>query len=202
MKPFYERYWEHEEVLEDFSYKWPIIKKQIPHNKKIKILDFGCGKGKMFGEILKMNPNADLVGVDVSEKAISFIKKKFPKQKFKKIEEGSILPLTTNTFDFIIASDVLEHIYDTELIFSEIARILKPGGKILISVPYNGRIKNVIITLFFYESVFDPYSPHIRFFSKKSLQGCLEKVNLKSQRWGYYGRFFPISNGMFVVAEK
>src|ERR1700685_1986773 len=106
MKPFYERYWEHEEVLEDFSYKWPIIKKYIPQNQQIKILDFGCGKGKMFGEILAMNPQANLTGVDVSKKAINFIKRKFPKQQFKKIAEGGKLPFQTNTFDFIIASDV------------------------------------------------------------------------------------------------
>ncbi len=202
MKAFYERYWEHEEVLEDFNYKWPVIKKYVPKNQKIKILDFGCGKGKMLGEILEVNPEANIFGVDVSERALTFIKKRFPKQQFKKIEDGEKLPFKTNTFDFIIASDVLEHIYDTENAFSELARILKPEGKILISVPYNGRIKNVIITLFFYEFVFNPYSPHIRFFSRRSLKNCLKKVQLKPKKWGYYGRFFPLSNGMYVLAEK
>lgn len=202
MLPFYERYWKHQEVLEDFAYKWPVLKKTIPQNKKIEILDFGCGKGKIFDELLRMNPNARITGVDVSQKALTFVKKKFPRQKFYKISDGGKLPFPSNSFDFIIASDVLEHVYDTENSFTELSRILKKNGKILISVPYNGRIKNTIITLFFYEFVFNPYSPHIRFFSKKSLQSCLEKVSLKSVKWGYYGRFFPFSNGMYVLAKK
>src|SRR6185369_7057776 len=202
MLPFYERYWIHQEVLEDFSYKWPVIKKVIPVNKKIRILDFGCGKGKIFGELLMLNPQAEIIGVDVSRKALDFTKKKFPKQKFYKISDGDKLPFQTNSFDFIIASDVLEHVYDTENVFSELARILKKNGKILISVPYNGKLKNTLITLFFYEFVFDPYSPHIRFFSKKSLRACLEKVSLKPLHWVYYGRFFPLSNGMYVLAQK
>jgi len=202
MLPFYERYWRDTEVLEDFDYKWPVLKKFIPKNEKIKILDFGCGKGKIFGEILTINPHANITGVDVSKKAITFIKNKFPKKKFYKISDGGKLPFSSQSFDFIIASDVLEHVYDTENAFLELARVLKKNGKILISVPYNGKIKNTIITLFFYDIVFDPYSPHIRFFSKRSLSGCLKKVYLKPLRWGYYGRFFPLSHGMYVVAVK
>lgn len=199
---FYERYWNHNEVLEDFYYKWPVIKKHVPNNEHITILDFGCGKGKIFEELVKMNPQSKIIGVDVSEKALNFIKHKYPKQQFFKITDGGKLPFKANTFDFIIASDVLEHVYDTENAFWELARILKKNGKILISVPYNGTIKNVVITIFFYELVFNPYSPHIRFFSKKSLANCLKNVHLQATKWGYYGRFFPLSNGMYVVAKK
>lgn len=202
MKPFYERYWKNKEVLEDFSYKWPVIKKVIPVNKKIKILDFGCGKGTILSEIISMNPSAEITAVDVSGEALRFVKKRFPKIKLAKIKDGEKLPFKTHGFDFIIASDVIEHIYDTENVLAELSRILKPKGKLLISVPYNGKLKNTIITLFFYEFIFNPYSPHIRFFSKKSLKNCLEKVNLKPVQWGYYGRFFPFSNGMFVLAQK
>lgn len=202
MKSFYERYWETQEVLSDFPYKWPVIKQHIPHDEKIKLLDFGCGKGTITGEIIAMNPRADITGVDVSQEALDFISKKFKKQKFYKIEDGGKLPFKDNTFDFIIASDVLEHVYDTENAFTELARILKPGGRILISVPYNGKLKNVIITLFFYESVFTPYTPHIRFFSKKSLGEALSNVRLRPIKWGYYGRFYPLSHGMYVVATK
>src|SRR6185437_14474976 len=143
MKSFYERYWETQEVLGDFAYKWPVLKQLVPQDKKIKLLDFGCGKGIIFHEIAKMNPRAEMIGVDVSNEALQSVKKKFPQQKFYKIEDGGRLPFRSNYFDFILASDVLEHVYDTENAFAELARVLKPGGKILISVPYNGKIKNV-----------------------------------------------------------
>jgi SAM-dependent methyltransferase len=46
------------------------------------------------------------------------------------------LPFSTDEFDTIVISEVLEHIANPELIWKEMARILKPGGKILLSVPF------------------------------------------------------------------
>ena len=167
VKHYYERYWQDQETLSDFSYKWPIIKKFIPTDKDIKILDFGCGKGAMFSEIAKINPSAALIGVDVSEKALKSARKKVQNHSFILVKEGEKLPFKENCFDFIIASDVLEHIYDTELAFKELCRVLKHNGKILISVPYYGLVKNIIIALFFFDYIYEPTTPHIRFFTKK-----------------------------------
>ena len=54
------------------------------------------------------------------------------------------------TADFVFSSEVLEHIYDVENAFSEVARILKPGGRLLLTTPYHGLIKNILITRFFF----------------------------------------------------
>lgn len=202
MEKFYNRYWKNKEVLEDFYYKWPHLKKFIPREKGIKILDFGCGKGKILSEIIKVNPYLNVAGVDVSTEALEIIRKKFKKYKFYQIKDGEKLPFKTNSFDFIIASDVLEHVYDTENVFFELARVLKPKGKILITVPYHGLIKNLIIFLFFFEFIFDPQGPHIRFFTKKSLLRCLSKVKLIPLKIEHFGRFYPLSKGMLVLAQK
>ena len=189
MKPFYGRYWEHEEELEDFSYKWPAIKKFIPQEKNIKLLDFGCGKGRIFGEMIKINPFMGAVGVDISEVAIKHMKKKFPKYTFLRISEGERLPFASNSFDFITILDVVEHIYDTEITFKELSRILKYGGKILITVPYYGLIKNLIIAFIGFDTVYDPRSAHIRSYTKKSLLREIKSVNLSPVKFGYFGRF-------------
>ncbi len=199
---YYERYWKSQEVLSDFTYKWPKIKHLIPTDKKTKLLDFGCGKGTILGEILKVNPSIQATGVDVSQKALDFAKKKYPKTTFVKINDGGRLPFPDNSFDFITALDVLEHVYDTEATFTELARVLKPNGKILISVPYNGLIKNLFITLFFFDYIFDPATPHIRFYTKKSMSKYLMKSNLVPKYWNYHGRFYPLSSGMHVLAQK
>jgi len=49
---------------------------------------------------------------------------------------NGILPIEDNKFDTILCTDVLEHIHDPALLMSEMTRILKPGGKIIIGVPY------------------------------------------------------------------
>lgn len=202
MKKYYERYWENQEELEDFHYKWPAVKKFIPKDKAIKLLDFGCGKGAFISEILKINPKLKITGADISNTAIKSLRKKINYLKFVLIKENRKLPFKKGEFDFITALDVIEHVYDTEEILKELRRILKPGGKILISVPYHGLIKNLIISLLFFEINFDPFGPHIRFFTKKSLVKCLEKTGLKPLETGYFGRFYPLSRGMYILAQK
>lgn len=202
MEKFYERYWQHEEELEDFSYKWPAIESFIPKGERIKLLDFGCGKGKILKEVLKINPHLRITGVDISQKAIAFIKKQLPDHAFYKIEEGQKLPFASGSFNYILALDILEHIYDTEFIFSELARVLAPGSRMLITVPYYGLIKNLIITLVAFDVVYDPRSQHIRFYTKKSLLREVKGARLLPLQVGYFGRFYPVSKGMFCLCEK
>lgn len=199
---YYERYWKRKEVLEDFSYKWPVLKPLIPKKDKIKILDFGCGKGKILSEMKMVNSKAEFYAVDVSKKALDFIKRKDLTTVLKKIDDGGKIPFKDNLFDFIIASDVLEHVYDTENAFAELSRTLKKNGKILISVPYNGLLKRVIIALFFFDQIYEPSTPHIRSYTKNNILKYLNKNGIKMIKVGYYGRFYPFSSGMFVLGKK
>ena len=203
MQKFYERYWNNKNSeLEDFRYKWSAIKKLIPKQAGTKLLDFGCGKGKISTEILKLNSKIELTGSDISKIAVKTAKKQVPQGKFILTQEDKPLPFKDNSFDFILAADVIEHIYDIDLIFSELARILKPSGKILISVPYHGLIKNLIIVFIAFDFVFNVKGPHIRFFTNKALAKCLRDAGLKPSKFGYFGRFFPIWNGMYLLGIK
>ena len=200
---FYERYWaERKDYLDDFALKWPKLKPYIPKKKGIAILDFGCGNGIILKTIKSINPEARLIGLDVSETALLGAKETLPEAEFHKITDGGQLPLQDKTADFIFSSEVLEHIYDVENAFSEIARILKPGGRLLLTTPYHGLLKNVLITLFSFNKHFNPVGPHIRFFTKKSLFSLLKKNGFEIITHGYYGRFYPISHSIFVLAEK
>ena len=138
----------------------------------------------------------------MSEVALEQAKKDLPEVEFYKIIDGENLSLNNGIIDFIFSSEVIEHIYDTENAFSEMARILRSGGKILITTPYHGLIKNLLITLFVFNKHFNPIGAHIRFFSKKTLLDLLNKNNLKFVKIGYYGRIYPISHSIYILAEK
>lgn len=202
MRKFYERYWDGKESLGDMRIKWPVLKKYIPQEKNVSLLDFGCGKGFLLSKISSLNPSLKLVGVDVSKIAIAAIKKSFPKGDFRQIDEDGKIPFKDNAFDFIVAADVLEHIYDTTNALSELTRVLKPNGKIFISVPYHGMVKNLIITFVGFDFYFDPKQAHIRFYTKNNLFKSVREAGLKVLNHGYYGRFYPISHGQYVVCEK
>ena len=202
MKSFYERYWENTDALNDYSYKLKLIKKLVPVELNLEVLDFGCGKGAFIKDILSLNPTLKITGADISQTAISAARKKLSGQKFYLLGEGKKLPFKDNSFDFILALDVFLHIYDTELIFNEITRVLKPGGKILITLPFYGLLKNIIIALIGFEEVYNPRNGEIRFYTKNTLLKEIKAVGLKPLLFGYFGRFYPLSRAMYCISKK
>ncbi|MEK7624463.1 MAG: class I SAM-dependent methyltransferase [Patescibacteria group bacterium] len=200
---FYERYWaERNDYLDDFAIKWPKLKPYIPKEKGVVILDFGCGNGRILKTIKSINPEARLIGLDVSETALLEAKKILPEAEFHKITDGGKLSLNNETVDFVFSSEVIEHIYDVENAFSEVSRLIKPGGRLLLTTPYHGLIKNILIALFAFDRHFNPAGPHIRFFTEKSLFSLLKKNGFEIITHGYYGRFYPIFHSIFVLAKK
>ena len=205
MSKFYDFFWTSQKYPKntDFKYKHPIISKFFPRGKKLKILDYGCGEGIILKMMHQINPASSYVGVDISKKIIQKNKKRMPQFNFFQIEEEEKLPFQNSYFDFIISTDVIEHVYNTPMLFKELSRILKPGGKILLTVPYHGFIKNLAIILSNkFELIFDPESTHIRFFTKKSLSQSLKNTGLTPVLYKYFGRFYPLSRGMLVIAKK
>lgn len=202
MRKFYERYWENEpEELLDFRYKWPKLSTFIP-NKRCVILDYGCGKGKILSEIRRINPQASLYGADVSKIACQSSKKKVPTAKILEITDDQRVSIDAYSCDFVLSLDVIEHIYDTEKVFIEFERLVKKGGYLLVSTPYFGFLKNIIIACVGFDIIFDPKTPHIRFYTKKSLVALLEEHGFKVEKFGYYGRFPFVWRGMYALASK
>lgn len=205
MGKFYEKYWEENTTHQrgDFDLKWPILSKCIPAVENITILDFGCGAGHILSEIKKINPEAKLMGLDVSQAALDEAKRLLSEVELHKIEDGGKFPLVDDSVDFIFTSEVIEHVYDTENAAKELYRILKPGGRMLLTTPYHNFIKNLLILLSGkFDTHFDPVGPHVRFFSKKTLWNLLEERGFKIENHGFYGRFWPISHSVYLSAVK
>lgn len=204
MEGFYERYWSGKPTgkLSDFDRKWPVLTPLVPREHGLTILDYGCGNGEIIAEMLRINPHARYIGVDVSETAVAAARQRLPDVTFHCVPDGDRVPLETGGADFILCSEVIEHVYDTEATFHEFARLLQPGGRILLTTPYHGLVKNLLISLLAFDRHFDPTGPHIRFFTKGSLFRCLRTVGIEPMRHGLIGRFFPISMAIYVIAQR
>jgi SAM-dependent methyltransferase len=103
------------------------IRRYIPQLKG-KLLDFGCGR-KPYENLFTVS---EYVGVDMAETGHD--------HKNSKIDvyyDGKRLPFHDSVFDSLFCSEVLEHIFNPDEILPELNRVLKPGAKALITVPFS-----------------------------------------------------------------
>ena len=101
------------------------------------ILDASCGTGDTTIELKKKG--VKVIGINISKEEIMLAREKADKGGAKidfVIGDLTNAPFKDKTFDQIISLDTLEHIKDDDIVFREFARMLKPSGKLILSVPY------------------------------------------------------------------
>ena len=137
--------------------------------KKQTTLDVGCGTGKNMEELSSFG---EVWGVDISDEALSFCKKR----GLTHIKKGEAenLPFNDDTFDVVCALDVLEHV-DDKLAVKEIKKVLKDDGFIVITVPAYDWLW----------SRWDEVLGHKRRYTKKQLGQVLEKEGFVIRRYTY-----------------
>jgi ubiquinone/menaquinone biosynthesis C-methylase UbiE len=135
------------------------------------IVDCGAGTGELVSELkLRYEPQGiSVIGIEYVEEARRLARER----KGTELLEGSILdlPLKDATSQVTIALDVLEHVEDDKLAFSEMLRVTKPGGIIIINVP-------AFMSLW---SDWDVSLGHFRRYSKGMLQEVLAPHRAKLQ---------------------
>lgn len=129
----------------------------IPLHAKGRLADLGCGNVPFY-HVYK-NYVTENICVDWSDT--------IHKNEFLDVicDLNEPLPLASAQFDTLIVSDVLEHIANPEITWAEMTRILKPGGRILLSVPFLYKIHEA------------PYDYHR--YTEFALRKFAEKNNLR-----------------------
>jgi 2-polyprenyl-3-methyl-5-hydroxy-6-metoxy-1,4-benzoquinol methylase len=110
----------------------------VLHYHPKRVMDFGCGDGRLIRELLDNDPELEIIGVDKSQRALAFAHAMFhgtPRvHLFPELSgiEQSLFPV-----DVIIAMEVLEHILPLHVksIFEELFAMLHPNGIFIVAVP-------------------------------------------------------------------
>jgi len=165
-----------------------------------RILDFGCNIGGA-SKILARAGHA-VTGVDISDSAVNIAQTRTPEAEFKRIESEVCLPFADQSFDVCFSSEVIEHLFDVHGFIKEIHRVLVDDGLFLITTPYHGWIKNLLIITMNFEGHFAVNGGHIRFFTRRSMTDCLNAGGFVEIEFGGIGRKWPVWKSMFVVARK
>jgi len=168
-----------------------LIEPYVPHNSYL--LDIGCG---CFPQNLinLENKFKGAIGIDKDIPAQSFSQK----VGFQKAYIETQLPFSDNQFDCLLMLAVLEHLNHPQAILQECYRILKPGGRLIITIPSNFS-KPLLLSLAFLgllsqEEIFD----HKFYFSQKQMENMLEKAHFKKVVSKAYNLFM----NLLFVYEK
>lgn len=112
-----------------------LLERHYPSGGDLSILDAGCGTGGNLASLRRFGP---VTGVDLSAEALRFCAERAVEGCRFAQSSLTKLPFDDNSFDFVTSFDVICCIDDDEAAFGELARVLKPGGRLLVNLPaYN-----------------------------------------------------------------
>lgn len=152
--------------------------------ESIKILDLGCGDGRLSKELV--NLGHEVHGIDSSKAGLEIATQNGIKPIEADLEQR--LPIENDSFDLVLLLDVLEHLHSQKEILTEIKRILKPEGHLIITYPNQFDLRNRLHMLFGggivhwdhkkYSNAKAWQYGHIRFLLYKELLELLDIVGL------------------------
>lgn len=145
----------------------------VADSPALHILDVGCGTGLNASFLAKSGHS--IVGVDVSEVAVE----RFCSAGFDGIVcdvASEKLPFPDDSFDLVYASEVIEHCVDTPSFLSQLFRVVKPGGMLMLSTPNSAFWPYRILGVLGQTSSEYQHPGHVRFFSLRSLSRAIESA--------------------------
>lgn len=136
-----------------------------------KVLDIGCWDGTI-GQRIEAQGN-QVTGIDLSPGAVAQAKKRINAMEGD-VEAG--LPFPDASFDLVFMGDIIEHIFDTRKVFKEVHRLLKPGGRFLITTINICSLRDRVLLLAGrLPAYYGIHEDHIRMFNKKKFTRLLEE---------------------------
>jgi 2-polyprenyl-3-methyl-5-hydroxy-6-metoxy-1,4-benzoquinol methylase len=184
------------------SYLLPEVEKIVRDLKPSRIFDLGCGNGSIANVLSKY---AIVEGIDVSESAIFQANSAYPHLKLERGSAYDDLAAKYGTYPVVISLEVVEHLYDPRAYAATMRDLLEPGGTGIVSTPYHGYTKNVIMAVTgkmdkHFTALWD--GGHIKFWSMRTLSELLRESGFVDISFHRVGRIPPVAKSMIAVARR
>jgi SAM-dependent methyltransferase len=165
-----------------------LIRRKVSLSQDAKLLEIGCGTGHnlpMLGEFGQV----DALEVDPTARGMA-------EKRLGRTVLSSPLPalegVSDDTYDMVAALDVVEHIPDDKAALEGIARVLKPGGKLLMTVPAHQWMW----------SAHDVVNHHQRRYSKRDFKKLVDQSPLQLETIGYLNSLlFPLAMAQRLTSK-
>lgn len=155
------KYWAFSQLLRYFGRR----------RKTIQLLEIGCHQGDLL-EIVKDDPKFDAIGLDLAEKPLEYAQSRGLNVHLSDLET---MNFASDSFDFVVALHVLEHVQNPERLVSQIQRVLRPGGYFIAVMPCVSHIKARLAGPRWH--YWAPPS-HLWYFSPSTLSKFVERLGL------------------------
>jgi 2-polyprenyl-3-methyl-5-hydroxy-6-metoxy-1,4-benzoquinol methylase len=164
----------------DYVHRWSSMRGQVRQDLLERvardaksILEFGCGEAPL-GAALKARQKCRVVGIEIDKHAAAIAKKRIDDVYCG--DARQIVELIHETFDWIIGGDIIEHLDDPWTFLSDLRRITKPGGRLLLSMPnlaHASLVNDLLAGRFDYVYMGLSCVGHLRFFTRHSIAEML-----------------------------
>jgi len=149
------------------------------NSKKLKILDIACGDGRVAEELIKIGH--EVYGIDISEKAVKLANEKGVKAELANVENYQ----PEQKFDLVIATDILEHLFEPLEILKKMKKWLTENGKIIVNMPNHFDLRNRLRILFgksivhwSHKNLMEGWNyAHIRFLTLREFKEMIKKAD-------------------------
>jgi 2-polyprenyl-3-methyl-5-hydroxy-6-metoxy-1,4-benzoquinol methylase len=144
-----------------------------------RVLDVGCGEGDLAARLARAG--AVVTAVDVAEEALRRAREAHPELDLRLIDGEGRWDLPDATFDVVWAGEVIEHVADTAAWLSEVRRVLRPGGRLLLTTPAHGLPIRLWLALWpgAFADHLHPLGDHLRFYTRGGLASLLQEFGFE-----------------------
>jgi 2-polyprenyl-3-methyl-5-hydroxy-6-metoxy-1,4-benzoquinol methylase len=196
--------WSHEGHAQHHAPVIPALRKILGPGAQRSLLDLGCGNGALTATLAADGFNA--VGVDVSTSGVAVARSAHSSLDFR--EHDLELPLPADLhgrFDVAVSAEVIEHLFLPRALFRRADEALQVGGRLVVTTPYHGWIKNLALALTnSFDKHWHPGSDYgrVKFFSIATLTDMAHECGFKVDAMHRVGRVPPLAMSMIMLATK
>jgi len=101
----------------------------IPAGEDAVVLDLGCGTGHFYPQLSRLAENISYIGVDLACGMVEYARSRFAGAGQWIVGDAEHLPVAASSVDLVFSSLAIQWCRDPQLVFAELARVLRPGGQ-------------------------------------------------------------------------
>jgi 2-polyprenyl-3-methyl-5-hydroxy-6-metoxy-1,4-benzoquinol methylase len=164
---------------EAFALRRDFLLAHLPRGARV--VDVGCGEGAFSAAMAAAG--ARPIAVDVADEPLRRLRARFPEVvDVRRARAGEPLPLDDGEAEAAWVGEVVEHVHDVGAFCSELRRVVRPGGPVLLTTPDHPLWLRLRLALDrrAFEDHFHPYADHVRFFTAATLERVLADAGFAS----------------------